>query len=118
MIRSPEYETMPREQLENLQLNRLQSTVAYVYEKVPFYHNALKAKEITPGSIKSLSDLARLPFTSKLDFRDNYPFGLTCLPAFNPYIYSPYTLNLVPLSIFEAGLKVLSKTYSSLLSDV
>ena len=80
MIRSPEYETMPRGKLEELQLKRLRATVAYVYQKVPFYRNALNERGINPDSIKSLADLALLPFTSKLDFRDNYPFGLTCVP--------------------------------------
>jgi phenylacetate-CoA ligase len=80
MIRSPELETMPRQQLEDLQLKRLKSTVSYVYDKVPFYRKALQENGTVPDSIKSLSDLSRLPFTSKLDFRDNYPFGLTCVP--------------------------------------
>jgi phenylacetate-CoA ligase len=80
MIWSPKYETMPRPELEKLQLERLKTLVARVYEKVPFYRQAFQQKGITPDSIKSLADLAKLPFTSKQDFRDNYPLGLLAVP--------------------------------------
>ncbi len=80
MIRTPQTETMARPDLEGLQLERLKKTVSYVYERVPFYKNALKKNGVAPEDIKTLKDLVRLPFTSKLDFRDNYPFGLTCVP--------------------------------------
>jgi phenylacetate-CoA ligase len=71
---------MPRPELGAFQLERLKNTVSYVYERVPFYKNALQKSGISPGDIKTLADIALLPFTSKLDFRDNYPFGLTCVP--------------------------------------
>lgn len=80
MIWSPKYETMPRPELEKLQLERLKALVARVYEKVPFYRQAFQQKGITPDSIKSLADLPKLPFTSKQDFRDNYPLGLLAVP--------------------------------------
>jgi phenylacetate-CoA ligase len=80
MIRDPEHEKMPRKQLEKLQLERLQAKVKDVYEKVPFYRRALKEKGVTPDDIKTLADLKKLPFTSKLDFRDNYPYGLMAVP--------------------------------------
>ncbi len=80
MIRTPKVETMSRPDLEAFQLERLKKTVGYVYERVPFYKNALKKNGTAPKDIKTLKDLVRLPFTSKLDFRDNYPFGLTCVP--------------------------------------
>ena len=80
MIRTPKVETMSRPDLEAFQLERLKKTVGYVYERVPFYKNALKKNGTAPEDIKTLKDLVRLPFTSKLDFRDNYPFGLTCVP--------------------------------------
>ncbi len=80
MIRDPEHEKMPRKQLEELQLKRLQAKLKDVYEKVPFYRRAFKEKDITPDDIRSLADLKRLPFTSKLDFRDNYPYGLMAVP--------------------------------------
>ncbi len=76
MIRDPENESMPRETLERLQFERLKAKVGDVYEKVPFYRRTLKEKGVTPDDIQSLADLTKLPFTSKLDFRDNYPFGL------------------------------------------
>lgn len=80
MIRHPHFETMPRSELEELQLERLKKTVAYVYERVPFYRNNLQKLGVKPEDIQTLADIACLPFTSKLDFRDNYPFGLTCVP--------------------------------------
>ena len=80
MIRDPEHEQMPRADLERLQLERLKLKVSEVYNKVPFYRRAFKEKGVTPDDIKTLADLSRLPFTSKLDFRDNYPYGLMMVP--------------------------------------
>jgi len=80
MIWSPKFETMPRPELEKLQLERLKTLIARVYEKVPFYRQVFQQKGITPDSIKSLADLSKLPFTSKQDFRDNYPLGLLAVP--------------------------------------
>lgn len=80
MIRDPKHEKMPRQELEQLQLERLKIKVGEVYEKVPFYRQAFKEKEVTPDHVQTLADLAKLPFTSKLDFRDNYPFGLMAVP--------------------------------------
>jgi len=80
MIWDEEFESMPREALESLQLYRLQKTVARVYSTVPFYRNALDKAGVSPSNIKSLGDLRRLPFTNKADLRDNYPFGLFTLP--------------------------------------
>ncbi len=71
-----EIECMPRENLNQLKLERLKRTVEKVYEKVPFYKKAFKEKGIEPGDIKTLRDLRHLPFTTKIDFRENYPFGL------------------------------------------
>jgi len=76
MMRDPKIETMPREKLKALQLERLKLKVREVYDKVPFYQLALKEKGITPNDIRTLDDLTKLPFTSKLNFRDNYPYGL------------------------------------------
>jgi len=80
MIRDPEHEKMARSELEKLQLERLQAQVRTVYDKVPFYRTAFKEKGVTPDDIKTLADITKLPFTSKLDFRDNYPFGLMAVP--------------------------------------
>lgn len=71
-----EHETMPRERLSALQLERLQLTVERVYRNVPFYREKLKEAGVKPSSVRSLEDLRRLPFTTKQDLRDNYPFGL------------------------------------------
>ncbi len=75
MIWSKE-ESMPREELEALQLSRLQETVKRVYEKVPAYRKKMEEKGVTPDDVKTLKDLAKLPFVTKQDMRDNYPFGL------------------------------------------
>jgi len=80
MIWNEEFETMPREALEALQLSRLKKTVERVYATVPFYRKAFDAAGVTPAQIRSLDDLARLPFTLKSDLRDNYPFGLFTVP--------------------------------------
>lgn len=76
----PVYETMPRERLEQLQLERLKTTVKRVYRSVPFYREKFRACGLEPGDIKSLDDLKKLPFTYKQDLRDNYPFGLFAVP--------------------------------------
>ncbi|MCL6639645.1 MAG: phenylacetate--CoA ligase [Firmicutes bacterium] len=75
-----EIETMPREKLQELQLERLRATVDRVYHAVPFYRKALQKKGFQAGDIKSLNDLRYLPFTVKQDLRDNYPFGLFSVP--------------------------------------
>ena len=73
-------ETLPRNEIEALQLARLKETVARVYERVPAYRKKMEAAGIRPEDVKSLSDLARLPFVTKADLRDNYPFGLFAVP--------------------------------------
>ncbi len=83
MIYNEEFETLPREALEAIQLRRLQATVARVYHTVPFYRRRFDEAGVKPEDIGSLSDLARLPFTSKADLRDNYPYGLFAVPLDN-----------------------------------
>jgi len=73
-------EVLEREELEKLQLKRLQETVDRLYQKVPFYRKKLDEAGFRPGDIKSLDDLKKLPFTTKDDLRDNYPFGLFAVP--------------------------------------
>ncbi|ADU66049.1 phenylacetate--CoA ligase [Desulfurispirillum indicum] len=80
MLWNEEFETLPREALEALQLKRLQNTCARVYANVPYYRAAFDQAGITPADIKSLNDLHRLPFTGKQDLRDNYPYGMFCTP--------------------------------------
>ena len=74
-------ETMPRRDIEALQLERLKETVAYCYKNIPFYHEKLTAAGVNDGSkIKQLSDIQYIPFTTKDDFRDNYPFKMAAVP--------------------------------------
>lgn len=80
MIFNMEYETMPREALEAIQLRRLQTTVERVYANVPFYRDKFREAGVTPADVKSLEDLVRLPFTTKQDLRDNYPYGMFATP--------------------------------------
>ncbi len=80
MYYQPEIETMSREDLQALQLERLQALVKRVYEKIPFYKESFDKAGVNPADIKSLSDLTKLPFTIKQDMRDAYPFGLFAVP--------------------------------------
>ncbi|MDM8543947.1 phenylacetate--CoA ligase [Desulfococcaceae bacterium HSG9] len=70
------FESMPIEELQKFQLNKLQETVAWVYDRVPFYKKKLNEMGLTPDAIQCLEDIAKLPVTVKNDLRDNYPFGL------------------------------------------
>ncbi|WP_155314166.1 phenylacetate--CoA ligase [Desulfosarcina ovata] len=74
---------MPREALESIQLRRLQTTLQRVYASVPFYRETFKAAGITPADIKTLKDLKYVPFTTKQDLRDNYPFNMFAVPMDN-----------------------------------
>jgi phenylacetate-CoA ligase len=71
---------MGREQLQTLQLERLRAMVARISERVPFYRDRLSAAGVEPGDVRSLDDVRRLPFTTKHDFREQYPFGLFAAP--------------------------------------
>ena len=70
---------MPRQQLEQLQLERLKATVAHAMNS-PFYQEKFKELGITPDDIQTLDDVKRLPFTTKEDLREHYPFGLASVP--------------------------------------
>jgi phenylacetate-CoA ligase len=74
VIFEPELETMPREQLAAVQLERLRALVERVQKRVPLYRERLS--DVEPGDLASLADLARLPFTRKDDLRDTYPLGM------------------------------------------
>ncbi len=74
------FECMPREELNRLKLDRLQKTVNHVYQNVPFYRMRMQQAGVLPGDIRTLEDLKLLPFTTKQDLRDNYPFGLFAVP--------------------------------------
>ncbi|MFP3909513.1 MAG: phenylacetate--CoA ligase family protein [Halobacteriota archaeon] len=80
MVYSQEYwqkeEIMPREEIEELQLKRLKSTVRHAYQNIPFYRQKLKECGVHPDDIRKREDVTKLPFTTKEDLRENYPFGL------------------------------------------
>lgn len=76
---NPELETMPVDQLHELQLKRLKQTVRHCMN-APFYQKKFQERGITPDDIQTLEDVRKLPFTSKEDLRENYPFGLSCVP--------------------------------------
>jgi phenylacetate-CoA ligase len=80
MLWNDEFESLPREAIESLQLKRLRQTVEKVYATVPFYRESFQRAKLTPDLIKSLDDLRRIPFTFKQDMRDNYPYGLFAVP--------------------------------------
>jgi len=83
MIYDEEYETLPREALEALQLKRLRQVTARLYHNVGFYKKAFDKAGVTPEGIKTLDDLKHFPFTTKQDLRNNYPFGLFASPMSN-----------------------------------
>lgn len=79
-IWNPEYESMPRDDLEKLQGQRLSQIAAYVYHKIPIYRRKFQEMGLTPEGIQGLDDLKRLPFTTKQDLRDEYPFSNFAVP--------------------------------------
>lgn len=83
MLYDVDTETLPREELEALQLRRLRTQVERVYANVPFYRKKFEEKGITPSDIRKLEDIRLLPFTEKQDMRNNYPYGLFAVPKEN-----------------------------------
>ncbi len=79
-IWNEEMETMPRQELQKVQLKRMQETMERVYHKVPLYKKLFDGAGVKPADLKSLEDLAKFPFTVKQDLRDNYPFGPFAMP--------------------------------------
>jgi phenylacetate-CoA ligase len=73
-------ETASADELQALQLQRLRWTLQHAYDHVPHYRRAFDAKGVHPSDCRTLSDLAKFPFTSKADLRDNYPFGMFAVP--------------------------------------
>lgn len=71
---------MPREQMRELQGKRLCKLVQYVYHNVPFYRHKMQEMDLTPDDIREIEDITKLPFTTKQDLRDNYPYGLMAAP--------------------------------------
>ncbi|MHB1416920.1 MAG: phenylacetate--CoA ligase family protein [Chloroflexota bacterium] len=80
MIWDRENECRARDDLRRLQIGRLQATLARVYEQMPFYRRRLDACGLKPGDVRSVEDLARLPFLTKDDLREHFPYGLFAVP--------------------------------------
>ena len=83
MIYNEEFETLPREALRALQVKRLQQVLERVYHSVGFYKKSLDAAKIKPPEIKTIADMGKLPFITRQNLRDNYPFGLFAVPMSN-----------------------------------
>jgi phenylacetate-CoA ligase len=79
-IWNPHFETMPREEMRKVQSERLRDVVERVYYNVPYYRERMQSLGMGPENIASIDDLSKLPFTTKQDLRDNYPFGLFAVP--------------------------------------
>ena len=80
MIWNENIECMDRESLKKIQSIRLKKIVEHVYYNTPFYRKKMQELEITPDDINSIDDIVKLPFTTKYDLRDNYPFGMCAVP--------------------------------------
>ena len=81
MILDIDVETMPREELETVQLRRLRATVERCYQVVQPFREAMDALGTMPSHIKTLGDIHRLPFTNKEQLRQHYPFGMFAVPT-------------------------------------
>ena len=80
MFFQKDIETLSRQEIEKIQLERLKHQVQYCMDNVPFYHKRLTEAGVTADKIKTLSDIQYIPYTTKTDIRDNYPFGLFAKP--------------------------------------
>ena len=80
LMLDPVHECMSRDEMAVLQGKKLVRTVQRCYDNVPFYHNKLKDMGLEPGDIRGIEDIVKLPFTTKEDLRNNYPFGLRAVP--------------------------------------
>ncbi|MFW6288106.1 MAG: phenylacetate--CoA ligase family protein, partial [bacterium] len=80
MIWNEKYEAMPREEMRKYQGIKLREMVERVYHNVPFYRKKMQELNVIPEDIKSIDDISRLPFTTKQDLRDNYPYDLFATP--------------------------------------
>jgi len=80
MIWNKEVECMPEEQLRALQLERLKQTVKRAYERVSYYKKIFDEIGLTPEDVRTLDDIKNIPFTSKADLREVYPFGIFASP--------------------------------------
>ncbi len=81
MFFQKDIETMPREELKKLQLEKLKYIAKYCYDNVALYKRKFDEAGFDPSKIKTLSDIQYIPYTTKADFRDNYPFGMFAVPV-------------------------------------
>ena len=81
MFFQKDIETMPREELQKLQLEKLKYIAKYCYDNVALYKRKFDEAGFDPSKIKTLSDIQYIPYTTKADFRDNYPFGMFAVPV-------------------------------------
>ena len=79
-IRDPKIECMSRDEMAHIQSERLVDVVDRAYHNVEFYRKKMDDLGVEPGDIKGIEDIEKLPFTTKEDLRDNYPFGLLAIP--------------------------------------
>ena len=106
---NPEIETKPSNELKELQLKRLRRLIQYIYKNNKFYHKKLKDAHVKPDDIKTLKDIEKIPFLTKQDLREYYPFGLVCTKIDDVVevhassgttgkpVVGPYTINDVEL---------------------
>ena len=80
MIWNRKLECMSRDEMRALQSEKLKKIVAHAYNNSPFYKKRFDEHGVHPDDIKSIDDIVKLPFTVKQDLRDNYPFGMMCVP--------------------------------------
>ncbi len=89
LIWDPKWETADRSSIRNIQLDRLRETVEHCYNKVPLYRTRMQERGLAPSDIRSLEDMRLLPFTTKADFRENYPFGMFAVAPRNLFAFIP-----------------------------
>ena len=75
-----EIETMPVEEIKKLQSEKLKKQVAHVYENVPYYRDLMDKAGVKPSDVNGIEDLHKLPFLTKADLREAYPYGLLAKP--------------------------------------
>lgn len=102
MIFTETMDKIPRDEMEDLQTQRLRETVERVYERVPHYRGAMEASGVRPGDIRSLADLPLLPFTQKKDIIANYPYGLLAVsPEEAVRVHSSSGTTGKPVNVFH-----------------
>ena len=89
-IRDPKIECMSRDEMSALQSERLVKQVKNVYDNVAFYRKKMDELGVEPGDIKGIEDIHKLPFTTKEDLRDNYPFGDKLMNHIRTFLGVPY----------------------------